>query len=78
MCIFNNGLYWATAVIDAKERKDVATFDVPGSFLRAEIKPKNGNYQHVVLRGSYVDIMCEVNPEYVEYVKYVDGKKCYT
>jgi hypothetical protein len=49
---------FATAVIDAKEKRKVAIFDVSGAFLHSEMIPKDGNNQHVVLRGRYVDIMC--------------------
>ena len=39
------------------------------------MQPKDGNYQHVILRGRYVEIMCEVNKEYEKFVEYENGQK---
>jgi len=62
-----------TSVIDAVERRDVATADVPGAYLHAEF-PKD---KKVILRltGIFVDIMCRANPEYLKYVAMEKGKK---
>jgi hypothetical protein len=56
----------STAVIDAFEKRDVAIFDVPGAFLQTEM-PKDKNVI-MIIRDEFVDIMCEVNPEYIPYV----------
>jgi len=55
----------ATLVIDAYEERDVATFDVPGAYLHAEM---DKDRVFMKLRGQFVDIMCDVNPEYKQYV----------
>ena len=62
-----------TSVIDAVERRDVATADVPGAYLHAEF-PKD---KKIILRltGIFVDIMCRANPEYLKYVAMEKGKK---
>ena len=62
-----------TLGIDIYEERDVAIFDVPGAYLHA-IMPEDREIV-MVLRGKFVDIMCEVDPSYNEYVKYVKGKK---
>jgi hypothetical protein len=63
----------ATLAIDIKEGRDVAIFDVPGAYLQAEM-PKDKKVL-MKLRGQFVDIMCEVNPEYKPYVTEERGEK---
>ena len=55
-----------TLVIDACKERDVATFDVPGAYLYTFL-PDNKNIL-MVLRNAFVDIMCEVNPDYKKHV----------
>ena len=55
-----------TLLIDAKEDRDVAIFDVPGAYLQAEMPAEKKLL--MVFRGEFVDIMCEVNTEYKKYV----------
>ncbi len=63
----------ATLIIDAKEERDVAIFDVPGAYLHAKM-PEDKNVI-LKLRGQFVDIMCNVNPEYKRTIMYENGKK---
>ena len=63
----------ATLLIDAREERDVAIFDVPGAYLHAEL-PKD-KFVLLKLEGPFVDIMCEVNPEYKEDVMFEGNKK---
>ena len=51
-----------TIVIDAIEKKDVATFYVPGEHSCALIFEEDNDVMK--LRGNFVDIMCEVNKVY--------------
>ena len=60
-----------TLVIDTHENRDVAIADVNGAYLHAEM-PK-GKKVILKLKGVFVDIMCNVNPEYKENVIY-EGK----
>jgi hypothetical protein len=62
-----------TLAIDIKEGRDVAIFDVPGAYLQAEM-PKEKKVL-MKLRGQFVDIMCEVNPEYIPFVVEEKGEK---
>ena len=62
----SNKAFIGTAVIDAVERRDVGTADVPGAYLHAEL-PKD---KRVILKLTriFVDIMCRANTEYKPYV----------
>ena len=51
-----------TLAIDAHEKRDVAIFDVPGAYLHAEMPPDKQIL--LKLKGKFVDIMCDVNPEH--------------
>ena len=51
----------------------MAIFDVPGAYLQTEI-PKEKRLL-MKLRGQVVDIMCEVNEQYKEYIAYEKGNK---
>ena len=60
-------------VIDAFEKRDVAIFDVPGAYLNAYMP--DDKFVLLKLEGEFVDIMCEVNPEYTNDVRHEQGKK---
>ena len=70
---------FVSLLVDAYEGRDVATYDVPGAYLQAELSP-NENNERVLLRlvGNFVDIMCQVNPEHVKNVTHENRKKCCT
>ena len=38
------------------------TFDVPGAYLHATLP--DGKVVHMKFKGEFVEVMCEVNPEY--------------
>jgi hypothetical protein len=58
-------------MIDAKERCDVATADVEGAYLHADME----DFVLLKLVGKAVDIMCQVNPKYEKFVVIENGKK---
>ena len=66
------GLF-VTLVIDAYEGRDIATFDIPGAYLHA-LMPKDKQFI-LKLKGQFVDIMCDINPEYKQHVRTERGKK---
>ena len=68
-----DGLF-ATFLIDAKEQRHIATFDVPGAFLQPE-QPKRNDRLLLRLTGIFVDIMVRVNPEYDKTIIYEKGVK---
>ena len=59
---------FCTLIVDSKKGCGVATLDVPRAYLNADI-PK---YKSIVIkiRGYFVGIMCQVNPDYEEHVRY--------
>ena len=59
-------------VIDAFESRDIAIFDIPGAYLHA-LMP-NDKVIFLKLRDPFVDLMCEINPEYIQYIRYENGK----
>ena len=63
----------ATLVIDAKEQRDVAIFDVPGAYLHADMP--DDKFVLLKLEGEFVNIMCDVNPNYIPFVRTEKGKK---
>ena len=59
-----------TSVIDALERRDVATVDIPNAFVQTVVAEAEKDYRVIVrLRGRIEDILCEIAPEvYLPYV----------
>ena len=58
-------------MIDAYEDRYTAIADVPGAYLHAEM-PQD-KLVSLKLKGQFADIMCKVNPEYKQYLRY-EGK----
>jgi hypothetical protein len=58
-------------MIDAKERRDVAVADVEGAYLHADMDV----YTIMKIEGLDVDIMCEVDGDYKQFVMMENGKK---
>ena len=67
--VISTDALFITLVIDAMERRDVATVDIPGAFLQTDAKP--GTYMKIT--GPMVDILCQINPKLYE--KYVTNEK---
>ena len=71
------------AIIDAHERRDVGTGDVPNAFIQTDLKPKDlpkpeeGNKRMIMkITGVMVDMLVEIDPtEYGPKVVYENGKK---
>ena len=63
----------ASLLIDAHEERDVAIFDVPGAYLHAELPPEK--FVLLKIEGAFVNIMCDVNPEYKEDIRFENGKQ---
>ena len=57
-----------TAVIKAQEGQDVATRNIPNTFVQAHVeeKDKDGNQTIMKIRGVCVDILCELDPIYCD------------
>jgi hypothetical protein len=65
--------FMTTLAIDAHEKWDVVTVDISGAFLQSEM-PKD-KHIHMKFTDDFVDIMCEVNPEYLPHVQQEKGQK---
>ena len=48
----------STLLIDAKEEREVVTYDIPGAYLHADMPEEKKLF--LKLRGRFVDIMCQV------------------
>ena len=66
--IANDALFM-TILIDAHEKRDVATADITGAYLHAHMK----DFVTMRFTGWAVDLLCEVNPEYKKHVVF-EGK----
>jgi len=66
-----------TAVIEAEEERDVATCDIPNAFIQTEVQERDecGNRTIMKIRGVLVDILCEMDPTYRDYVVEERGRK---
>ena len=61
-----------TFVIDAMEKRYVAIFYGIGAYLQMAL-PAEKNLR-TKIGAEFVDMICEVNPEYIPYVRYENGK----
>jgi hypothetical protein len=66
-----------TGVIEARERRDVATCDIPNAFVQTKLdeKDKDGHKTIMKIRGPLLEILCEMDPTYGEYVVMENGNK---
>ena len=55
------------------EKRDVTIFDLPGYFLQTALPADK--FLLMRIRYEFVDVMCEVNPKNIPYVRYDNGKK---
>ena len=55
-------------MIDAFEKRDVTTVDIPGAFLRTKM-PKGDDDVNVILDGRMAELLAKIAPKtYQEYV----------
>jgi hypothetical protein len=59
-----------TAVIEASEGRDVATCDIPNTFIQTEVeeRDKDGNRTIMKIRGVLAELLCEVDTVYSDYL----------
>ena len=59
-----------TAVIKPQEGQDVTTCNIPNTFVQTHVeeKDKDGNQTLMKIRGVCVDIICEIDPIYWDYM----------
>jgi hypothetical protein len=60
-----------STVIDAKERRDVATIDIPGAFMQADMD----DIVHMKLEGTMAELLVKIDPIlYRKYIQNENGK----
>jgi hypothetical protein len=66
-----------TAVIDAKQGRDIMTADIPNAFVQTEIETKaNGDRTIMKIRGQLVDMLVDIAPqEYQDFVRFEGAHK---
>ena len=59
-----------TAVIETQEGCDITTCNIPNAFVQTHVeeKDKDGNQTIMKIRRVCVDILCEINPIYGDYM----------
>jgi hypothetical protein len=67
----NGDVLMLSLLIDAHEHRNVATADVAGAYLHAEME----DFTLLKMEGESVDIMCNVSEDYRNYVCIENGKK---
>ena len=60
-----------SCMIDALEGRDVATCDIPGAFMQADIDEE----VHVKFDGELVDLLLQTDPSLAQYVAVENGKR---
>ena len=63
-------------VIDALDERSVITIDIPGAFLQG-IWPQDQHPNYLKFEGVMVDMLCQIEPSYQEYIIYqkIKGSK---
>ncbi len=63
-------------MIDAYEKRDIATVDIPGAFLQSK-QPAEDKDVHVILDGRMPELLAKISPKtYQEYVHHKRGPAC--
>ena len=61
-----------TAAIDAKEKRDVVTMDIPNAFIQTDYE---GEVLHMKVRGQLAELLKSIDPElYAPYIVYENGQ----
>ena len=66
-----------STVIKAEEECDIAVIDVPNAFVQTEVSEWDDDRNHMVMkiRGILVDILCNIDLSYKEFVVIEHGEK---
>ena len=64
-----------TMVIGEYEDRKVANFDVPGAYPHTDL-PKE-NFTLGLLEGRFGDIICDINHDYKQHVRFKDWRYCF-
>ena len=66
-----------TAGIEAKENRDVATYDIPNAFIQTHVEERDAQGDRIVMkiRGAMVDMLLEIDEAYQRYVVMENGQR---
>ena len=66
-----------TAAIEAKERRDVATFDIPNAFIQTLVDKQDEQGDRIIMkiRGAMIDMLLEIDKDYKKFVAYENGQR---
>ena len=67
-----------TSIVDAKERRDIMTCDIPNAFIQASMPAIDNGGEKVMMKmtGILLELLLELAPEtYGPYVVFENGKK---
>jgi Reverse transcriptase (RNA-dependent DNA polymerase) len=66
-----------TGVVDAREKRDIMTNDVPNAFIQATMPTIKQGDERVIMKitGQLVEMLIEIDPKYGQYAVYEKGKK---
>ena len=59
-----------TATIEAQEERDVATADIPGAFMQADMD----DVVHMKIEGTMAELLCKIDESYKEYLVEENGR----
>ena len=64
-----------TGVIDAHEKKDIMTVNIPNAFIQTPLPQVDGKWVVMKITGYLVDLLVKINPDlYTNKVVYKKGK----
>ena len=66
-----------TATIEAEEKRDVATFDIPNAFIQTHVDERDSQGDRIIMKikGAMIDMLVEIDPSYEDYVAMERGQK---
>ena len=66
-----------TATVEAHEKRDIATFDIPNAFIQTHVDERDSQGDRIVMkiRGAMVDMLIEIDPEYEDFVAVENGQR---
>ena len=66
-----------TAAIEARKRRDVATWDIPNAFIQTAVEELDNNGDRITMkiRGAMVDMLLEIDPSYKDFLVHEKGQK---
>ena len=62
-----------TMMIDAYEYRKVENFGIPAAYLQTDLPTEK--FTLLLMEGNFMDIMCDINPNYKKHVKLKTGRK---